>query len=170
LSIACEAADHFNIARVLFIPACRPPHRTNGTLGSYEDRYRMVELACAQDTRFEASRLEEGADPSYSIDTIERVRASTNCDALYFLIGADAFAEIATWFRWRDVLSAVTFIVVSRPGAKYEIPPGGKALRLENVDLPISSSEIRRLIKMEASDLPVPPSVAAYIQQHRLYR
>jgi nicotinate-nucleotide adenylyltransferase len=153
----------------LFIPAANPPHKANGPLAAYEDRFRMVELAAAGDPRFEASRLEEGAQTSYSIHTIERVRAAEPDAELYFLIGADAFAEIGTWYRWREVLMAVTFIVVSRPGATYRIPPEARVLRLEQIDLPISSSEIRRLLKSGTSELPVPPSVAAYIREHQLY-
>jgi nicotinate-nucleotide adenylyltransferase len=154
----------------LFIPAAHPPHRLNGPLADYEDRFRMVQLACANDSDFEASRLEEGSEISYSILTIERVRAATNADPLYFLIGADAFAEIGSWHRWQDVIAAVTFLVVSRPGAKYRIPPGARVLRLENVDLSISSSEVRNLIKTDAAELPVPVSVADYIRERGLYR
>ena len=130
----------------------------------------MVELACAADARFAPSRLEEGAGKSYSIHTIERVRAAEPDAELHFLIGADAFAEIGTWYRWQDVLAAVTFIVVSRPGATYKIPPQARVLRLEQIDMPVSSSEIRRLLKNGLLDAPVPPAVAAYIQEHGLYR
>ena len=42
------------------------------------------------------TRLEEGAGRSYPIDTIEKVRAQmAPGDELFFLIGADAFAERA---------------------------------------------------------------------------
>jgi nicotinate-nucleotide adenylyltransferase len=137
---------------------------------SYEDRFRMVELACADDLRFEASRLEESAVTSYSIDTIERVRIAEPAADLHFLIGADAFAEIGTWYRWRDVLAAVTFVVVSRPGAAYRVPPDARVLRLEHIDLPISSSEIRKLLREGAADPPVPLAVSEYIRAHALYR
>jgi nicotinate-nucleotide adenylyltransferase len=133
----------------------------------------MVELASAADPRFEASRLEEGAETSYTIHTIERVRTAAD-GPLFLLIGADAFADIRSWFRWEDVVRAVTFIVVSRPGAAFDTPPGGRVLRLEGLDLPESSSEIRRLIKgglieKGRGDLPVPPSVQRYILDHHLY-
>jgi nicotinate-nucleotide adenylyltransferase len=138
-------------------------------MASYEDRFRMVEMACAPDRRFEASRLEEGSGTSYSIQTIERVQAAEPDSSLHFLIGADAFAEIGTWFRWRDVLAAVTFIVVSRPGAVYAVPPEARVLRLEHIDMPVSSSEIRRLLKNGAEDAQLPPAVAEYIREHQLY-
>jgi cytidyltransferase-like protein len=75
LVVAREAAETFSLDRVLFIPAANPPLKETGA--SYEDRYRMVELACAGDARFQPSRLEEGAEKSYSIYTIERVTAMT---------------------------------------------------------------------------------------------
>ena len=77
----------------------------------------MVELACESEPLFAPSRLEEGAARSYSIHTVERVRAAEGPDAtIFFIIGADAFAEIRSWYRWQDVIRAVEFIVVTRPG------------------------------------------------------
>src|ERR1700689_2766159 len=136
LVVAREAADTFALDRVLFIPAANPPHKETGA--PYEDRYRMVELACAEDPRFIPSRLEAGIEKSYSIHTIERVHAPGL--AVFFIIGADAFADIRTWYRWEDVVASVQFIVVTRPGHTYLSPPGARVQRLETVALPVSSS------------------------------
>jgi nicotinate-nucleotide adenylyltransferase len=166
LVVAREAADHFALDRVLFIPAANPPHKEAGA--AYEDRYRMVELACSEDARFEASRLEEGVQKSYSILTIERVKALGG--RVYFVIGADAFAEITTWFRWQDVVAAVEFIVVTRPGHDYTSPPGATVHRLETVAMPVSSSAIREALAQGEMPQQLPPAVALYIRQHGLYR
>ena len=137
LEMARHAADQYQLDRVLFIPAGNPPHKH--AEASFEHRYRMVELACAADPRFVASRLEEGTGKSYSIDTIERVKAASaganagdlepcrsKCrhasGTLFFIIGSDAFAEIQTWRRWEDVIRAVEFIVVARPGHQIAEP------------------------------------------------
>lgn len=171
LTIAREAARRWGLGQVLFIPAGRPPHKAGITHAPYEHRYRMVELACAAEPRFEPSRLEAGARFSYSIDTIEKVRATiAPGEELYFIIGADAFAEIRTWRRWREVAGAVRFIVVSRPGHCYEVPAGAEVLRLDDLDLPVSSSEIRRKLAAGDDRVPVPPAVLGYIRQHGLYR
>jgi nicotinate-nucleotide adenylyltransferase len=131
----------------------------------------MAELACAGEPRFEVSRIEEGTGRSYSIHTIERVRASlAPGDVLYFLIGADAFAEIQTWHRWRDVARSVRFLVVSRPGHRYTIPPEVTVDPLDTLDLPVSSSEIRRALAAGESPSEVPQVVLQYTRQHRLYR
>ncbi len=130
----------------------------------------MVELACAGEERLEASRLEEGDRKSYSIDTIERLRAQiAPADELYFLIGADAFADIQTWHRWHEVVRAVEFIVVSRPRRKYEIPRESRIHRLDDLEVPTSSSEIRRKIAQGDFSIDVPPAVLQYIKERRLY-
>src|SRR4051794_7700586 len=147
LAVAREAADRFGLDRVLLIPAAHPPHKQNGARAPYEDRVRMAEIAACCDPRFEVSRLEEGSGRSYSIDTIEKVRAGMKAeDELFFIIGADAFAEIQTWRRWREVAAAVRFIVVSRPSAVYAPPREVSFERLDTLSLDISSSEIRRAL------------------------
>ena len=171
LAVAREAAARFQLDRVLFVPAAGPPHKAGVTHAPYEDRYRMVELACADDPSFIASRLEAGTASSYSIDTIEKIRATlAPGDQLFFLIGADAFAEIETWHRWRDVIRSVEFIVVSRPGHRYAVPPGARVSRLETVRLPVSSSEIRRRLGAGEQAADVPAAVIDYIRARGLYR
>ena len=171
LAIARGAADHFHLDKVLFVPAAHPPHKAGVTHAAYEDRVRMAELACAGEPRFEVSRLEEATERSYSIDTIEKLRAKLAVsDELFFIIGADAFAEIRTWHRWREVAAAVHFLVVSRPGHAYETPPGVRADRLDTLELPVSSSEIRRQLAEGGRPAEVPGAVMDYIVQQGLYR
>jgi nicotinate-nucleotide adenylyltransferase len=166
LVVAREAADTFALDRVLFIPAANPPLKEASA--SYDDRFRMVELACAVDSRFVPSRLEEGKGKSYSIRTIERVKQMGG--DVFFVIGADAFAEIQSWHRWQDVVNAVDFIVVARPGHIYNCPPGARVHRLETVALPVSSSEIRQALAHGKRPAEMPDAVADYIESHHLYR
>src|SRR5205823_3119602 len=112
------------------------------------------------------SRIEEGSERSYSIDTIEKLE---HHDRPGFLIGSDAFAEIRTWHRWRDVVDAVEFIVVPRPGAAYSVPPGARVTEVPGVSLEESSSAVRSQIAEGRDDVPVPPGVLAYIRAHSLY-
>ncbi len=121
LVVAREAAETFSLDRVLFIPAANPPLKEAGA--SFEDRYRMVELACAADPRFIPSRLEAGAEKSYSIHTIERVRPPrrARCSSSSARMRLPRFeAGIAG----EDVIASVDFIVVARPGHDYTCPPG----------------------------------------------
>ena len=169
LTVARQAAHAFALDRVVLIPAAHPPHKPNGHLTSYQDRYQMVDLACAGDQTLAASRLEDHEGKSYSIDTIERAKQTLGAAELFFLIGADAFHEIETWHRWRDVISAVDFIVVTRPGHHYRTPPGARVHQLDTLALSISSSEIRQKLAEGKLSAEVPEAGWSYIQSHRLY-
>jgi|SRR5665213_1391212 len=168
LVVAREAADAFALDQVLFVPAANPPHKEAGT--PYEHRYKMVELACKEDSRFSPSRMEEKSRKSYSIYTIERVKAIDGVTGdVFFLIGADAFAEIQTWFRWQDVVREVEFIVVTRPGHTYLSPPEARVHRLDTVALPVSSSEIRAALARGETPVELPQAVLEYIRANGLY-
>ena len=171
LKVAREAVRQFGLSKVLFVPASRPPHKGDTTSADYEDRFRMVELACRGEPLLEASRLEASDSVSYSISTVEKARAMLGPrDEFFFLIGADAFAEVQTWHRWEDVVRLVDFIVVTRPGHSYQIPPGARVHTLETLELPVSSSELRARLAAGETPAEIPPQVLAYIRERGLYR
>ena len=169
LAAGLAARDRFELDRVLVIPAANPPHK-QGAGASYEHRYRMVEIACAGLGRLEPSRLEAGEERSYSIRTIEKIRASVSPgDSLFFLIGADAFAEISTWYRWQDVLASVDFVVMTRPLSEYVVPEGARVHALRELQMPVSSSGIRAALARGERPDDLPDSVYDYIRAHGLY-
>jgi nicotinate-nucleotide adenylyltransferase len=170
LMIAREAAGRFGLSTILFLPAGHPPHKQLSQVTPYKHRLRMVELACASEPRFRVSTLEQGDQFSYSVDTVEALRKTLAADVqLSFLIGSDAFDEIETWHRWRDLLNAVEFIVVSRPSHDFRVPAGAQIQRLDGLALPVSSTDIRaRLAKHEPTP-ELPPAVRRYIDENHLY-
>jgi nicotinate-nucleotide adenylyltransferase len=169
LSIAEEALRHFQLDRILFIPAGNPPHK-NGGVSPFEDRFRMVQIACECDPRFEASRLEEGAERSYTIETVRRVRKQMGAEEkLFFLIGGDAFDELETWKDWQDLIKLTDFIVVARPGREYRVPEGARVHRLDNLLLPVSSSEIRARLAAGKATPELPAAVRRFIEKRGLY-
>ena len=171
LQIADEAHRRFNLHKVLFVPASNPPHKDGTHLTPFEDRFRMVQLACRPYPAFEASRLEEGEERSYTVDTLERFRPRLQPgDELLFLIGADAFDELKTWKRWQDVVKSTRFIVVSRPGRTYEIPQGASVLRLDDLCLPVASTTIRARLQSGQPTPELPASVRQFIDSHGLYK
>jgi nicotinate-nucleotide adenylyltransferase len=170
LRIALEALKALQLSEVLFVPAGHPPHKQLSQITPYEHRFRMVELACQGWPCFTASRLEEGDELSYSIDSVTKLRQRLRtADRLFFLIGSDAFDEIETWHRWQDLVREVDFIVVSRPGADFRIAPGARVHRLDGLALPISSTEIRDRFARGEPTPEIPPAVRGYIEQHGLY-
>ncbi len=178
LAAARAAADGFRIDRVLFIPAGNPPHKRRLPEADYEDRLGMVELACAEDPRFVASRLEEPSKatrPHYSVDTIQHLRRKIGPDErLYFILGADAFAEFPLWYRRQDVAREVEFLVVSRPGSDVSTSqsnePAVRAIFLKDIAVPISSTELRSLLHSGGETAEwLAPAVARYIRERHLY-
>ncbi len=174
---AVAAANAFSLERILVVPSGRPPHKASACRARFEDRFRMVELACNADPRLEASRLEDpqdGQGPHYSVDTIERVGASVAFEPpLRFVIGADAFADVGTWRAAERVLAAVEFLVVARPGSPRTLPDAPVAPRAEFIECanPASASLVRHRVKIGGTlaDL-APPAVCAYIWEKGLYR
>lgn len=170
LQIAQEAQRRFALDRVLFVPAANPPHKESSALAAFENRFRMVELACEPYPLFWVSRLEEGRERSYTVDTLERFRLQmASGDELYFLIGADAFNDLLTWHRWKDVVKLTTFIVATRPGEDYRIPSGAHVLRLEGLDLPVASTSIRARLAHGEATPEVPDAVRQFIERNGLY-
>jgi nicotinate-nucleotide adenylyltransferase len=170
LMIAREAARRFGFSKILFLPAGHPPHKQLSQVTPYRHRLRMVELACASEPRFQVSTLEQGDQFSYSIDTIEALRRTIAPQVqLSFLIGSDAFDEIETWHRWRDLLESVEFIVVSRPSHEFRVPPGAQIRLLDGLALPVSSTDIRARLAKHAPTPELPPAVRQYIDENHLY-
>lgn len=171
------------IERVLLMLARRPPHKPDASLASAEDRFRMVELAKGDEPAFEASRIElDREGPSYSVDTLRTLRSTSPGDRFSWLVGADAFAQIAIWHEVEEVFSLAEIVVVTRGGhAPPEVPDVTGVARevLERCverhvamdPVPISSTEVRERAA-QGLDLRgwVPDAVADYITEHALYR
>jgi nicotinate-nucleotide adenylyltransferase len=152
------------------VPAAHPPHKDPAAVTPYEDRFQMIEIACRYCPQFEASRLEEGDERSYTINTLRRFRRQLAPeDRLFFLIGSDAFEEIESWKDWREVLKLTEFIVVSRPGGHCDIPPKARVHHLDGLALPVSSSTIRERLAAGKATPELPPEVRNFIESRGLY-
>ena len=126
LTLAQAAADRFALRQVLFVPANVPPHKQKQPVTAFVHRYAMVTLATQDDKRWMPSLLEAGElgsgggvaqTANYSIDTVRRLKQTLKkADRLFFLIGVDAFKDIAKWREARALLAECEFIVASRPG------------------------------------------------------
>jgi len=104
--------------RVLVMPSGTPPHRASPPAASRFHRFAMAALAVTGLRGLMVSDLEIGhTGPCYTFDTLARVHATgLGAAQIFFITGADAFAEIATWSRYPQVLEMAHFVVVSRPG------------------------------------------------------
>ena len=118
IGAALAAADALGLDRVLLTPAGIPPHRPIQPHASIYHRFAMVALASLVDHRLRACDIElETPGPSFTSDTLKRlVEQGSAASQLFFITGADAFAEIATWRDYPDLLDRCRFVVVARPG------------------------------------------------------
>jgi nicotinate-nucleotide adenylyltransferase len=193
MAAAVSARDAFDLAQVLVLPSRVPPHRRVEPSASPFHRFAMACLAVSGVPRFAASDDElQSAGPSYTADTLDRQHArGISALQIFFITGADAFAEIATWQRYPAVLDLANFVVVTRPGHRIESlaerlprlavrmrPAGGAASRdgkpaiylLHAATPDVSSTIVReRLRRGDSIAGLVPPLVEAHIHQHRLY-
>jgi nicotinate-nucleotide adenylyltransferase len=120
---AKAARAALGLERVIILPSRVPPHRALQPIASRYHRFAMSALAVNGVEGLAVSDLELCAPgPSYTADTLTRFHESSGLAAsqVFFITGADAFAEIATWHRYPEVLGLANFVVVSRPGFPAE--------------------------------------------------
>ena len=196
LDLARAAHEVLQLERVWLVPAHVPPHKGDQPLASPFHRFAMVALAAAAaDTPWLiASDMELAQDgPSYTSKTLGRLGAEGWAPrSLFFITGADAFAEIATWRDYPALLSLAHFVVISRPGfpisllrealpdlagrmrvhaAGEPVPPQPSILLVDAKTRDVSSTEVRRRFAAGLSlEGRVPAAVERHAIRHGLYR
>lgn len=184
LAVAQEAAETLGLEQVLFVPAGQPPHKPDRIITSGEDRLAMVKLAIAGNARFAVDRVElDRAGPSYTVDTLEALRARSvagDSPALTLVLSAEAFRELPTWREPRRILELACLAVAPREG--YPPVPASfmdqafpespnRVTYLDGPRMRLSASELRtRAAAGRTLRYLVPDAVAAYIDDHGLYR
>jgi nicotinate-nucleotide adenylyltransferase len=172
--IAAEAArDELALSRVLFAPAGAPPHKPERPLAPDADRVRMLELALARQPAFAVSRVDlERPGPHYTVDALRLVAAEHPRAELYFLMGADSLADLATWRDPPGIAAQAVLVVAPRPGAAVgDLPvPADRVLVLDSPPVGISATDIRRRVR-EGRTIAylVPAAVEDYIRRRGLY-
>ncbi len=192
LDIADVAVSELKLSRLFVITSNVPPHRPQPLASSYH-RFAMVALALLDRPDWRAADLELRHDaPSFTSRTLELFHERGYLSSeLFFVIGADAFAEIASWRDYPKILDAAHFAVVSRPGSSVKElprrlprladrmarPPLDEVAQIDPliilIDAPtadVSSTAIReRLAARESIAGLVPPHVQQHIEHHGLY-
>ncbi len=184
LIVAREIGECLNLARVIFLPSARPPHKGEGDLAAPEHRSAMVELAIKEEPLFEFSDFDlDREGPSYTVETIAAFRRKFGpSSVLHWIIGADSLDDLTTWHQASDLVDACTIVTAARPGwetvdwEKLQAALGEARvtkLRAGAVATPaieISSTDIRcRVHEGKSIRFMVPDCVRAYIEEHGLY-
>jgi len=179
LKVAEVTQARFSLAKVIFVPARCPPHKSIKDITPFKHRYKMVTLAIKDMPCFEASRIEmERSCPSYAGDTIESFKEKYSQDwQIYFITGLDALLTIINWDRARTYPGLCHFIAATRPGYNREeiakkIPDDFLPYIdiIEEPRLSISSTQIRSHVRTNKPiDKMVPKAVRDYIITCGLY-
>ena len=192
LRSALEVAEEFAFDELRLIPSARPPHRDAPAV-SAEDRLALVRLAVEGIELLQVDDRElQRERPSYSIETLESLRAELGSEVqLFLLLGWDAYCGLPSWHRWQELLDHCHILVLQRPDADSEAPealrdlqaarsvadpqsmsgPCGEISFVWQTPLAISATRIRQLLASNRSvRFLVPDAVLAYINAHGLYR
>ena len=192
LDLAAAAYTTLGLTEMVIVTSNVPPHRPQPVASSFH-RFAMVAFAIQEHPDWRASDLELRYDaPSYTSRTLSLFHdRGYQPSELFFVIGADAFLEIASWRDYPAILESAHFVVISRPGFRVgELPErlpqlasrmGTEPLDASSSALPliilidaptadVSSTAIRsRLAEGESIAGLVPANVRQHIEQHGLY-
>ena len=190
---ALELLHTLELAEVRFVP-CRIPAHRGTPIVTAEQRLALVRLATAGQPGFVADDRElrrEG--PSYMFDTLTSLRTEVGAETpLVLIVGADAFRDLHTWHRWRELTGLAHIVVMQRPGAAQSLPPvlaefatprvahAPAALRQQSAggilfqpvtQLDIAATRIRALLaRGQSPSYLLPDAVLAAIRDRALYR
>lgn len=172
--IAAESVrEAFGLDRVIFVPACQSPHKSDPPHAPAEIRLKMLETAIRSHIHFSVSDIDiYRPGPSYTVDTLEAVAKGHPGAKLYFVLGSDLIAGLESWHRWEDAVRLATFVEVHRPSVDPEIPEKlrGAVKRLEISGVDISSTLIRaRVAAGKSIRYLVPAAVQDLIEAEGLY-
>lgn len=192
---AHDVVQALQLSELRLVVAAQPPHRP-APIASAAQRLQMAVVACAE---FPAFRVDDReitrGGPSYTVPTLESLRAEHGTTPLCLLIGSDAFAHLNTWHEWQRLPALAHLVVMRRPTGQGRavteprLPSGLPARMVTDASLlkrtaaglvfiapisplAISATAIRAAIA-RGEPAPagwLPPAVWDYIEQQQLYR
>jgi nicotinate-nucleotide adenylyltransferase len=171
LMIAKQVLEQCSLDSIWFMPSSEPPHKTDSTITRGEHRIEMVRRSIANEEQFDLCLVEfERNGLSYTVDTVKELEKMYPAIKFHFIIGGDMVDSLHTWGRVEELLEAIPFIAVRRPGSKFESPFYKK---LKIVDIPmidLSSTWIREQIRHgKNTDYYIQSEVREYIEVNSLY-
>ena len=192
LRSALELRERLGFEQVRLVPCHRPPHRGQPS-ASAEERLRMLELALAGETQLCADGRElRRPGPSYTFDTLAELRAELGAQcSLSLIMGADAFAGLDTWHRWRELPRLAHIVIMARPDCalpergpvadllqELRAQPAalhekscGAIVPVALTPLPVAATAIREMLRSGRSPrYLLPDAVWSFIRERALYQ
>ncbi len=136
LTIARKLIRLFKLDEVVFVPAFHAPHKKDKNPTSAFHRYAMLCLATNGLPNIKISKLELDAPTKpYTVETLLRLKDELTDTQIFFVMGADSWAEITTWREWEKVLTLVNIIVITRPAYPIGFTHVTQEIRESIIDL-----------------------------------
>lgn len=178
--LAEQIKNKFNLEKIIFMPAGRPPHKKSSPISSALHRFKMLELEIVTNDNFELSDWElKQPGYSYTALTLKKFVPQLAAEEVFFIIGADSLADIFKWKKTEYLLTNGKFIVFNRPGyslqdilqdKRYQ-PFLANILLHQGINVEISSSFIRQELAAQRSIRYLTPAkIYRYIISNSLYR
>ena len=165
----------------LVIPDRIPPHKEL-TPGSPEpsERLLMTMLAFSSEPGVEVSDMElHRSGKSYTVDTVRELRDCNPDAELYLVVGTDMLTTFEQWHDYRALLAQVTLVALARTSDEHaEVERfsaylretyGARVIALPAEPIPVTSTDVRRLLPQRRGSEYLAPDVYAHIIQQRLY-
>jgi len=172
LIVAQDAAEILKVDRLFFIPSHNPPHKP--AFAPFPDRYAMVQRAVANHPLLDVLDVEYrlALPRSYTVEVLKRLLPELGAREVFFLLGADEFRNIHSWYRYEELFRMVEVVVLKRPFYEVEaLPEMDRVSFIGRREVEVSSSEIRRRIREgRPFRYLVPEPVYTYLVEHGLYR
>lgn len=136
LTIAAKLTDLFALDEFVFVPAFQAPHKKDKKPTSAFHRFAMLALATGEKPKLRVSKIElDAPEMPYTVETQTKLKRKFSGAKIFFVIGADSWAEIDTWREWERVLTQTNIIVVTRPGIEIDFSHISENIRKRIVDL-----------------------------------
>ncbi|MDP9237468.1 MAG: nicotinate-nucleotide adenylyltransferase [Chloroflexota bacterium] len=177
LVLAEQAREQLALDEVLFVPAGEPWRKSGRAIAPAEHRLAMLKLALEGNDGFGISDIElRRSGPTYTADTLEALAGERLDDEFYFIIGADALADLPNWHEPERIVAHAVLAVAPRDVQEVNAAalslPGMKA-RIELFSMPridLASTDIRaRVAAGKSIRYLVPDGVEDYVREHELY-
>ena len=178
---AKQAVEILGLTKLLMIPDRIAPHKEiPAGSPTPEQRLEMLELAVAGEEKIRVSDIElKREGKSFTYLTVEALAELYPGAELYLLMGTDMFLSFHTWRNPERITAKAALAVMYRgekgeaekiEARKAEMEAAGVRVSLvKNDTIPISSTQLRRLIAFGCADAFLPAGVGAYIREKGLY-
>ena len=182
LLMAEYVREAMELEQVWIMPSGRPPHKHHPVLVTDEARCEMIKLAIQGNEAFVFSDMEMTRQgTTYTADTLEQLKKTYPEHEFYFIMGADSFVELSTWYQPEKIFSLAEIVVVNRQGTTrhqfkeyrdlYERKYGKEVSLVEMPFIGISSTNIRlRAATGLSVRYQVPDAVAEYMEKKGMYQ